>query len=266
VKGLRFVMGQDYSADSDHGFLTPWSVVLEAMQSRAPGAPEALAKLYTLYWPALYGFARRKGHPREDAEDLVQGFFEHLIGSRGLATVDRSKGKFRSFLFVSFKNFTFAEIRRAKAQKHGGGAELLRLDWEDAEDRIAFEPSDQITPEMLFDAQWALLLLNRVTRQLEQEQAAAGKAESFRTLKSFLGGEAGSRTNPTYEEAARILGLSVSTVTSRIHQLRRRHAKLVREEVARTVLDPTQIETELHELCEALVQAEGRAPIPGRTA
>ena len=259
-------MGQDYSAESDYGFLTPWSVVLEAMQSRAPGASQALAKLCTLYWPPLYAFARRKGHPREDAEDLVQGFFEHLIGSRGLATVDRSKGKFRSFLFVSFKNFIFAEVRRAKAQKHGGGAELLRLDWEDAENRIAFEPTDRLTPETLFDAQWALLLLERATRQLEQEQAAAGKAEDFRILKSFLGGEVGIGSKLSYEEAAKALGWSVSAVTSRIHQLRRRHAKLVREEVARTVLDPAQIETELHELCEALVQAEGRAPIPGRTA
>ena len=106
---VRFTpMGQDYSsAGPDQGQFdkTRWSMVLEAMQSRAPCAPQALAELCRRYWQPLYTFARRRGRSPEDAQDLVQGFFEHLIGSRGLATVDRSKGRFRSFLLASFQNF-----------------------------------------------------------------------------------------------------------------------------------------------------------------
>jgi DNA-directed RNA polymerase specialized sigma24 family protein len=60
-------------------------MVLEAVQSRAPGAPQALAELCARYWRPLYAFVRRRGRSPEDAQDLVQGFFEHLIGSRGLA-------------------------------------------------------------------------------------------------------------------------------------------------------------------------------------
>jgi RNA polymerase sigma factor (sigma-70 family) len=255
-------MGQDCSsAGPDYGQFdrTRWSMVLEAVQSRAPGAPQALAELCRRYWQPLYAFARRRGRSPEDAQDLVQGFFEHLIASRGLATVDRSKGRFRSFLLASFQNFMAAESRLARAEKRGGRAELIRMDWRDAEARLGFEPEDRLTPERLYDAQWALLLLERATYRLEQEQTMAGKAEAFRTLKSFLGSEVGSRSQLTYEEAARALGLSVSTVTNRIHQMRRRHAQLVREEVERTVLDPAEVEAELHGLCEALVQAEGRA-------
>ena len=63
---------------------------------------------------------------------------------------------------------------------------------------------------------------------------------------------------PTYEQAADALGVSVPNVTSLIHRLRQRHTQLVREEVERTVLDPAEVEAELHGLCEALVQAEGR--------
>lgn len=65
------------------------------------------------------------------------------------------------------------------------------------------EPAERLTPETLYDAQWALLLLGRATERLQQEEAA-GKAEAFRTLKGFLGGEPGGGRGPlSYEQAAR---------------------------------------------------------------
>ena len=256
-----FAMCQDYSSvGPDHGQFatTHWSMVLEAVESRAPCASQALTELCKRYWQPLYTFARRRGGSPEDSQDLVQGFFEHLIGSHGLATVDRSKGKFRSFLLASFQNFIAAEVRQARAEKRGGRAELIRLDWRDAEAHLSFEPEDKLTPETLYDAQWALLLLRRATERLQQEQAATGKAETFRTLKAFLGGDAGGRVPVTYGEAARTLGVGVTAVTTLIHRLRQRHRELVREEVERTVLDPAEVEGELHGLCEALVRSEGR--------
>jgi DNA-directed RNA polymerase specialized sigma24 family protein len=258
---LHFSMGQDHSsAGPDHGQFdqTRWSMVLEAVQSQAPGAPKALAELCGRYWRPLYSFARRRGCTPWDAQDLVQGFFGHLIGNRGLATVDRSKGRFRSFLLASFRNFMAVETGRAAAEKRGGRAEVIRLDWQDAEARLGFESEDRLTPETLYDAQWALLLLRRTTERLEQEQAATGKAKIFHVLKGFLGGEVSCRSPVTYEEAARALGIGVPNITSLIHRLRQRHTQLVREEVERTVSDPTEIEAELHWLCEALVKAEGR--------
>jgi RNA polymerase sigma factor (sigma-70 family) len=251
-------MGEDDSfAGPDHGQFreTRWSMVLEAVQSRAPGATQALAELCRRYWRPLYAFARRRGHSPEDAQDMVQGFFAHLIENRVLATVDRSKGRFRSFLLASFQNFMSGEIRLAHAEKRGGRAELIRLD---VEARLNFEPEDQLTPETLYDAQWALLLLHRATERLEQEQGAKGRGETFRILKGFLGGTGGSSVPVAYEEAAGILGIGIAAVTTHIYRLRQRHGELVREEVQRTVLDPTEVEAELHGLCEALVQAEGR--------
>jgi hypothetical protein len=66
-KGLRSAMGQDErSAGPDHGQFdnTRWSLVLEAVQSQAPGAPQALAELCTRYWRPLYAFARRRAKAR----------------------------------------------------------------------------------------------------------------------------------------------------------------------------------------------------------
>src|SRR6516225_7819428 len=129
-------MGEDYGpAGPDDGQFdkTRWSMVLGAVQSRTPCALKALAELCGLYWRPLYAFARGRGRSPEDAQDLVQGFFEHLIGSRGLATVERSKGRFHSFLFASLQNFVTGENRRARAEnKHGRLVTLPKFDNHDA--------------------------------------------------------------------------------------------------------------------------------------
>jgi RNA polymerase sigma factor (sigma-70 family) len=234
--------------------LTRWSLVLEAAQSRAPGSYEALAQLCARYWQPLYGFARGRGHGPEDAQDWVQGFFTHFIKHHALHSVRRSKGRFRSFLLASFQNFMAKETRRARTEKRGGRVEIVRLDWENEEGRVAFEPREELTPETLYDAQWALLLLDRATRQLEEEQASAGKGKAFSTLKCFLG-EDRSRVKVSYEEAARALEIGVPALKTLIHRLRQRHAQLVREEVERTVTDPAEVDAEVHALCEALVAA-----------
>jgi len=253
-------MDQDQSSsvsDAAHFDSTRWTVVLEAAQSRAPGGPEALARLCARSWQPLYGFARRRGYGPEDAQDLVQGFFAHLIERRALRRADRSKGRFRSFLLASFQKFMMNETRRAGAEKRGGRIEIIRLDWQEEEGRLSFEPEDPITAEILYDARWALLLLRRATEQLEQEQVAAGKGAMFQTLKAFLGGE-GARANVSYEGAARALQVGVPAVKTLIHRLRQRHAQLVRAEVERTVEDPDDVEDELRSLREALLAAEGR--------
>jgi RNA polymerase sigma factor (sigma-70 family) len=236
---------------------THWSEVLEAARSGATHGPEALARLCERYWRPLYAFARRRGSPPDDAQDLVQGFFEHLIESRALGTIDQAKGRFRSFLLASFQNFSLTEQRRAQAEKRGGRAQMVWIDWRDAENRIGLEPAEGLTPETVFDARWAFELLSRATRRLEREQAARGKAQIFYTLRPFLGDE-GARVDLSYEQAARALNVGLPALKTLIHRLRRRHAQLLREEVAQTVLDPNDVESELHALCEALVAAGGR--------
>jgi hypothetical protein len=118
-------------------------------------------------------------------------------------------------------------------------------------------PRTGLTPETVYDARWALELLGRATRRLEQEQAALGKAQAFRTLRPFPGDE-GVRAGLSYEAAAQALNAGLPALKTLIHRLRRRHTQLLREEVAQTVLNPNDVEVELHSLCEALVQAEGR--------
>ena len=112
---------------------TRWTIVMRAAQSQAPGGESALAQLCRSYWYPLYMFARRRGHSPDDAQDLTQGFFLHLLEQRALAGVDRLKGKFRSFLLASFQNHLSNQFDCARRLKRGGDREFVRLDAEDAQ-------------------------------------------------------------------------------------------------------------------------------------
>jgi RNA polymerase sigma factor (sigma-70 family) len=238
---------------------THWTVVMTAAQSQMQGGLAALAELCRLYWYPLYVFARRRGHSPEDAQDLTQGFFLPLLEHRALARVDRLKGKFRSFLLASFQNYLSIEAHRARSLKRGGNREFvtLTLELERAESRYRLEPADTLTAEKIFDARWAMTLLGRAMTLLGEEYAAQDKTSTFEMLKAFLD-LSNSKAPPTYEQAADALEVSAGSVKTLIHRLRKRFASILREEVARTVSDPVEVNDEIHALCEALIAAEGR--------
>jgi RNA polymerase sigma factor (sigma-70 family) len=236
---------------------TRWTIVMGAAQSQAQGAPAALAELCRLYWYPLYIFARRRGHSSDDAQDLTQSFFLHLLERRALIGVDRLKGKFRSFLLASFQNHISDAFDRARRLKRGGDKEFVRLDAEEAEERYRREPVDFLTAEKIFDARWAMTVLGEAMRKLNDEYATTGKAYLFEALKVFLDPNS-SMAPPAYDEVANRLKVTTGAVKTLIHRLRKRYTALLREEVGRTVSDPAEIDEEIHALCEALIASEGR--------
>ena len=172
---------------------THWTLVLsagghggEAAGGHSPEARQALATLCESYWFPLYAFVRRAGHSVEDSQDLTQEFFARLLAQRPLANVDREKGKFRSFLLGALKHFLADQRDRACAQKRGGGRTIVSFDSLDAESRYRAEPGQGLTPEKMFEKQWALSLLDQVLSRLDAELAAEGKSALFEALKDTL--------------------------------------------------------------------------------
>jgi RNA polymerase sigma-70 factor (ECF subfamily) len=231
-----------------HFATTHWSLVLAARDRAEPGADDALASLCTLYWYPLYAYVRRRGHSADEAHDLTQEFFARLLEKDFLAAVDRSKGKFRSFLLAACNHFLANERDRARAKKRGGGRPLLSLDSADAEGRYRAEPAENLTPEKLFERRWALALLQQVMTRLRDEFEAKGKGRLFDHLRGFLVGEKG----VGYHRAGRELGLSEGAVKVAVHRLRQRYRELLHEEIGRTVEGPDQVEEEVRELFAAL--------------
>ena len=160
---------------------------MRAAQSQAQGGQSALAELCRLYWYPLYLFARRRGHSPDDAKDLTQGFFLHVVEHRAFRGVDRLKGKFRSFLLASFQNHLSDVGDRARRFKRGGDKEFVRLDGEDAEERYRLEPVEFLTAEKIFDARWAMTVLGEALKKLCQEYAVARKSIHIRSAESFPG-------------------------------------------------------------------------------
>ena len=236
---------------------TRWSIVIVAAQSQTQSGEAAFAELCKLYWYPLYFLARRRGRSPHDAQDLTQGFFLHLLKNRGSTHVDQLKGKFRSFLLASFQNYLSTEAHRACSVKRGGNCEFVILDPETAESCYQLEPANDLTAQKIFDARCAVTLLGEAMTRLREQYEAQGRTSIFETLKAFVN-PSRSQEPLSYEHAANSLGVSLGAVKTLIHRLRKWCFAILREEVARTVSDPAEIDGEIHDLCDALIAAEGR--------
>ncbi len=234
---------------------THWSVVLAAGRQPSPQSQAALATLCETYWYPLYAYARRRGLSAEDAEDATQGFFAALLEKHYLRSVDRERGRFRSFLLTAFTRFIAKERERALAQRRGGARKVLSLDVELAERRYALEPAEGWTPEKVYERRWALTVLETVMARLRRECSEAGKGHLFESLKSFLTGEPGA---PAYRDVANKLGMTQGAIKVAVHRLRRKHRELLRWEVAQTLPDASALDDELGILLAALRGEETR--------
>jgi RNA polymerase sigma-70 factor (ECF subfamily) len=223
---------------------THWSVVLAAQKGSA-ASTQALARLCSVYWYPLYAYVRRRGHQEQDAQDLTQEFFARLLQRNALQSVSPDKGRFRSFLLASLKNFLTNEWDRRRAQKRGGGGTFVPLNWQIAENRYALESIDNATPEALYERRWALTLMEQVIARLRQEYTQNEKSGLFDQLKGFLSGEDRSMT---YVELAAQHGVSKSAVKMAVLRLRQRYGQLLRQEIAHTVSTPEEVEEEIRHL------------------
>jgi DNA-directed RNA polymerase specialized sigma24 family protein len=232
---------------------TRWTLVLEAGDSAVASAQalSALSELCQIYWRPLYAFLRKQGYGPDDAQDLTQGFFAHLIESRAYARADREKGRFRSFLLGTLKHFVANVHDRGRALKRGGGMILEKLD-----DRTIAETEAQIGratkwhADEVYDREWAASLLRQALDRLAQECALAGKPELFGHLKPYL--SVTEESTISYEEMSRRSHRPVTTLRSDVARLRARYRTILREEVRGTVAEEAEVDEELHYLCRAV--------------
>ena len=227
---------------------THWSVVLTA-QGKSPAAQEALEKLCREYWWPLYGFVRRQGYSPEEAQDLTQGFFALLLERKDLDAVRQEKGRLRSYLLVSLKNFLAKARRRELTLKRGAGRALVPLEELLAREHAELEPADMFTVDQIFERRWALTLLEQVLTRLESEYRSAGNDKLFDCLKEFLSDEP---TRRSQAEVAAELGMTENAVKQAFHRLRQRYRLLLRDEIAHTVALPGDVEDELRHFIAVL--------------
>lgn len=231
---------------------THWSLINKAGSPGSPGARAALAELCSAYWYPIYAFIRRKGNGPDQALDLTQDYFAHLLEKGTLekgtiASADPSKGRFRALLRTDCKHFLIDRFRRTTARS--GRLPTVSIDGHGAENRYRFESADALTPDRLFDRAWALTLLDRVLDLLAREYDAKGHSELFGHLKIILTEGKGAVAAATL---AAQLGMSKPAVYMAARRLRERYREILQEQLAATLDDRSEMEDEIRSLFESI--------------
>ena len=225
---------------------TRWTLVVAAGDPHQKEARSALVSLCENYWYPLYAYLRRRGYLADQAQDLTQEFFIRVLEGRYLDRADQEKGRFRAFLLTSLKFFVADEEDRQRAHKRGGM--VVALEFLSGEERYQREPAHYETPERIFERRWALSVLDRVVEKLRGEFVQHGRPEHFERLKVFLLGQ----SDASYAALAREMKTSEGALKVAIHRLRKRYRELFRQEIADTVADPAEVQSELRFLAAVL--------------
>jgi RNA polymerase sigma factor (sigma-70 family) len=230
---------------------THWTLVLRARQSDPTETTrKALSNFCEAYWPPLYSFVRRRGHASPEAQDLVQGFFVHLLEQNTLGRADQDKGRLRTFLLGSLQNFLCNEYDRAHRLKRGGGHQIVSIDEHLPEAEASMTDTADLSDSRAYDLTWASTIVRRAWEHLQNAFEAEGNTESLELLKPFIDGS--KTTPPDQQQTAKKLGVPVATLRTWLWRLRQRYREALRNEVASTVSDPADVDQELHYLYQVL--------------
>jgi RNA polymerase sigma factor (sigma-70 family) len=226
---------------------TRWALIKRCSEADEAKARVALEELCQSYWYPVYACIRHQGHGVPDAEDITQDFFAEMLTRRWIKYLDEAKGRFRSYLSTALRHFLQDRLKRRLALKRGGRRTIISLDAGLAEKWEALEPVTHITPESLYEIKWARLVISHALEQFRLELSGQNKAHMFHHFNALL---ISGRGESDYEAVAEALGMSKGALHVAMHRMRRRFGALLREEIARTVFSPEEVDEELSYLCK----------------
>ena len=228
---------------------TLWSRVFAAARlDSSLSCQPALEELCRQYWYPIYAYIRRCGRDRQQARDLTQGFFAYLLERDVLKRANPERGRFRSFLLGTLKNFLLNQHEKEQAIRRGGKVEFVSIDEETAEGLYLNEPSSTLTPEKLFDRRWAMTVLGEAMQRLRVEYERSGMKEIFTAAQPYLTGDGES----SFAELGVQLKRNEGAARVLVFRFRERFRQLIRCVIADTVADLEQVELELEHLQAAL--------------
>lgn len=237
-------MGQEDEIETNSSSFpaTRWSLLDAVHLPDEESKFAAISEICTTYWYPLYAYLRRQGKSAEDAQDLTQGFFSNLLERDSFATISKARGRMRTFMLSSLKNFAVKEHAKSNAQKRGGGKTILSIENEVAEARFQNEPTVQENPEKLYEREWAMALLASALGRLEEEYRSTGKGEVFEALRDSL---AGDEPRGRYTELAESLGMNEGAIRVAVYRLRKRYRAVLVDEITQTVDTQDAVNDEL---------------------
>jgi RNA polymerase sigma factor (sigma-70 family) len=212
--------------------VTRLSAIIETSSSNPEERTRAFEALVSAYWMPVYKYVRIKWNkPTEDASDLTQGFFAEAIEKNFFARFDPSKAKFRTFLRTCLDGFIANENKAANRIKRGGGATILSLDFDGAEEqlRIAAPPAASKIDEY-FEKEWARSVFSVALETFRGQMLAAGKETHLRLFERYAL-DADEEEKPSYKSLAAQYDLSTTDVTNYLALARREFRRIVLEKL-----------------------------------
>ena len=247
--GILFSMSQT-AARNPRFTTTRWSMVLQARGHRQSDSGErALAELCEIYWFPVYAFVRRQTGSADEADDSTQAFFAHLLSHSFLKNVHADRGRFRSWLLASLRNFLNNEHDRAQTLKRGGQVRIVSIDRASGEQRFQQVASRDEPADVLFERQWSMALLSTVLSKLKNEMRQEGQVQLFDVLSGCLTTD---RKTFRYADAAAELGFTVEAARTAAHRMRKRYRRLLRAEIRDTVNSDEEVDDEIRRLFKAV--------------
>ena len=235
---------------------TAWSVVIATGATTPARAQTAMGELCRIYWRPIYAYLRRTGYDTNDAQDLTQSFFQHLLQNETLRRVSRDKGRFRSFLLGALKRCLADEQMQRHTLKRGGRIQFISTDELEAEELHHLRADHEAAPDEILDARWAGVVLERTLEKVRAECAAGGKARFFEALSPFL---EGTKPHLSYQEVADRMSLGLGAAKTLIYRLRQQFATAVRREIMQTVSAPHEVDDELRRLRTVFARVREKA-------
>lgn len=226
---------------------TNWDLIRDAASGSesARGSLDAVTKRA---WPAVYAYIRASGRQSEEAAELTQGFMADVFLSRQLlGKADQSRGRFRTLLINSVRNYLADMHRRQTAglRKPTGGITPLDQMRERGDEPV---DTSEASPERAFNARYVAVLIRAASERLHAELASAGDLASWeifqaRVLRAAFDGNA-----PSYDEIGPRVGLDKGTCAARLLVAKRRFATILMEELRATIDNPADLQAEITEL------------------
>lgn len=243
---------------SPNAFHTTCWTQVSAAHGTSPEAKQALRTLCEAYYSPIELFVQRSRHDSHDARDLTNEFFAKVLEGNSLGNVDRTRGRFRSYLLGAVKHFLGDHRDREQALKRGGGHSILSLDQHSSADDSGSVSPAPITdphglpPDAYFDRQWALAVVERAIATLRTQAESAGDLARFEVLQHWL---VTPSSHDTAIDAARSLNLSEVAFKVAVHRLRKQFRQIVVDHISSTVNDPADVQDELNYLISAMVSS-----------
>ncbi|HEY7475155.1 MAG TPA: hypothetical protein VH679_09110 [Vicinamibacterales bacterium] len=223
---------------------TRWTLVLATRRPGSPEAASAFAALCETYWFPVYAFIRRSGRSADDARDLTQAFFTRVLEKNYFRDAEQARGRFRTFLLASVRHFLANERDAEMALKRGGGIAHVPIEVDAEERRFHREPSEDLTPERLYERRWALAAIDAAMTRLASRYESSARRRLFDELRPLLTGD----EPASYATLSSRLGATEGALRVAVHRLRRQFASSLRDVIAETVDDQQAVDDELRYL------------------